>query len=345
MNWDFYFSNLNCKLIEEVIQHKNLSLANGKIGVIIYLYYIAKTQSKRQLLVLANRLLYELLNEINTVKHININSGLAGIGLSIDYLISNNYIKRNVNSVLNDVDDFLFQILTQSQDFMHYGRNFKVELLYYFVIRLKHQPKGSDGEYLIRELIIDTLNQVYVEMDDCIFTETLIFKMDNPLFLFLISLGEILYYEFYTERVCKILYEISYKLLSLFPIYHYNRLLLLYALRNICKHINIEAFTIHQKLLADSICYSKIANNELKGKDIYYNSGLSGIICLAKQIDNYPLSNLYYDFRLLYLKKIKESGELDRLLSDDDYFQSKFGFFDGYCGLAFSYYFNELHLL
>jgi lantibiotic modifying enzyme len=102
--------DLNSK-IEATLDNQRLlpGLGYGKMGLCVHFYRLARSESNEKYGKIAERLLDEVFEDIGTVKLIDIENGLAGIGLGISYLIRNGYVQGDENHILRDVDDEIFK--------------------------------------------------------------------------------------------------------------------------------------------------------------------------------------------------------------------------------------------
>lgn len=82
----------------------NLGLFHGRMGVIIFFYTYARYTKLRYYEDFAEFLLDDLFLQLNTSLPACLESGLAGIGWSLEYLIQNEYLHGNTNEILYDLD-------------------------------------------------------------------------------------------------------------------------------------------------------------------------------------------------------------------------------------------------
>ena len=101
---DNKIQNLNKQLLS--VHNDPSGLALGKMGTSLYLYHLSYLENSKDYKKLAEKYLDEVFGEIATVKEIDIKNGLTGIGLSIDYLVKNGFVKGNINNILQEIDDY-----------------------------------------------------------------------------------------------------------------------------------------------------------------------------------------------------------------------------------------------
>ena len=74
--------------------HDSFGLAYDKISIYLYYYHLSHIKNNKEYTQLAEKHLDEVIEGINTVKSVDIKSGLAGIGLGIDYLAKNDFVQK-----------------------------------------------------------------------------------------------------------------------------------------------------------------------------------------------------------------------------------------------------------
>ena len=136
----------------------SIGFADGRMGLCIYFYYISRICKSKDHNQKAELLISEIFEQVANMKVYDIKAGLAGIGLGFDYLVENEYVKGDINDILEDVDDILFKQICNPEIKGNNDISLKLQLLYYFTVRLKNQNKNSENGYFFREAIIDAIN-------------------------------------------------------------------------------------------------------------------------------------------------------------------------------------------
>lgn len=325
---------LNKNLIHSFLEDKStLGLAYGKMGHCLYFYVLSRKINNPVYQHTAEKLLDEIFDNLQTISTIDIKNGLAGIGLSITYLIKKRYVKGNINNILGDIDDIIFKQLSYSKSFEKIDLLSLIHLTYYLQIRLKEQKAGSENEYLFKELIVETVNKLYQKIDITFYQESLVYNTDFPLPQLLYLFSVLYDLNFYNYRLIKIIEEISYYVLSTIPILHANRLYLLWGMDNLNKKVKNENWEKHILFLKNSININYIIHNELKDKNIFFNSGVISIYCLLKSLKSYFSDNDFTVHERKIRKKITSSSIWQLILNEKDYFDTYKGLYDGYCSI------------
>jgi len=335
------FSSLNTKLIKH-LTHTDLSLglAEGKMGFCIYFYCLGSIYDNNEYRKTAADLLDDIFENIGSSEVIDVKNGLAGIGLAINYLIKKEYVQGNINNILRDIDDIIFKKLSYAKYCDKIDSLSLIQILYYLYVRLKDLKSGSENEYLFRELIIKTINNLYESLSPQFFHEPLNYKTDYALPQLLLILSKIYELNFYNNRVTKIIEEISYNVLSTFPILHSNRLYLLWAMNKLNMQINDLKWQKHIILLKENIDIDLILNDELKNKNIYFNDGFTSIHYCLNHLQEYFNQNELMEIKNRIFNKINSSEALNLLNENQQYFEKHLGLYGGFTGV--SLLFHEL---
>lgn len=323
------FSFLNSKLISFLEkENTSLNLTEGKLGFCIYFYYLGSVYNNKKYKQIATRLLDHIFESIDILESIDVKNGLAGIGLGVDYLIKNNYVKGNINVILNDIDDVIFKNLTCSKHYEKLDTLSLIHILYYLCIRLKSQKQGSENEYLFKELIIQTVNNLYERVDLSFYEEPIVYNIDYPLAQLLFVINEIYILDFYNYRLIKIIEELSHKVLSIIPLLHCNKLYLLAGMVALQKQIQDKNWEKHIHLLINEIDMNILLDQELRDRNIFFNNGYPSICLLAIYLKEY----ISKEYIKKALQKIEESTMWNLLLQEPSYFNIHKGLYKGFPG-------------
>lgn len=87
----------------------DLGLFHGRMGIVLFLCHYARYSKQKLYNDYAGELI-EMINEDLTVDiPVNIENGLSGIGWTIEYLITNNFMEGNTDDILTDIDERIMQ--------------------------------------------------------------------------------------------------------------------------------------------------------------------------------------------------------------------------------------------
>jgi hypothetical protein len=306
-----------------------LGLASGKMGHCLYFYHKSRITGNSEYERFAEKLINEILENIDSVKNCDIKSGLSGIGLSFNYLIDREYIRGNSNELLKDIDVELFRLLckTEPADFETLP-----DMLYYFTVRLEKQKRGSENEWLFREVIIQGVNDACERIALSFFEETLQFSLENPLFRLLYVFSRCL--EIHGAKIRKTLKELTPHIVSKIPYLHSCRLFMLWVMRLINSKLQNSDWERHIRMIKENMDIHSILEDEMKGRDIYFSCGLPAVYFLLSQTANCFSDSELQSYYHSIFEKITVSEEWERLEKDENYFKTKTGLYSGYCGTA-----------
>ncbi len=311
-----------------------LGLANGKMGICLYFYLCSRLDNNREYQKNADRLLDEIFAGIQSVRTIDVMQGLVGIGLGVDYLIKNGYVKGNSNTVLSDLDDEIFKQLTATEFPAYMDSLNLIQLLYYLCIRLKSQKQGSDAEFLYRELIILAVNKLYEKVDDSLFEEPFCYSSNYKLPQLLYVLGIVYSLGFYNYCLRKILEEICFRLCSIIPVLHAHRLYLIWGIRNLMKEVDMPGVGDHLALLERELHVSTIFAEELRNKNICFLNGVASIYLWLQDLRDAECAKDFASYQGILLERLGSSDMWSLFESDPNYIKAYKGLLDGYCGMG-----------
>ena len=309
----------------------SIGLADGRTGLCIYFYCISRMCNNKDYYQKAELLMGEIFEQVANIKVYDIKTGLAGIGLGIDYLVENQYLEGDINDILEDVDNALFLQICNREKTWDNDISLQLQLLYYFTIRLRKQNKNSENKYFFREVVVDTINFISEKIYSLFQEEQISFSMENTSIMSLLTLyhcGEL-----YKDKTIRILKDISFCTLSKIPVLHSNRLHLLYAMDKVNKKIETNGWNEHIKLLARETDVEYIIEKEL-ADELYFSNGLPGIYFLLSGLEDYFSSDRIYKYKNLIINKIEASPVWDALLDNEDYLKLKSGLFSGSIGTS-----------
>lgn len=322
------------KILIDTFDKEGLGLDNGQMGYCIYFFWLSRIENNKEYRKFAENLIDEIFEKVHTLKAIDINNGLSGIGIGINYLIREGYVTGNINVILKTIDDLIFRHLCIKKYYNSIDSIVITHLLYYLYIRVKDQKINSESHYLFKELIIKTVNILYEKVDSKLSEEPVSYIIDYQLPLFLFVLSKIYSLDYYNYRIIKILEEISPRVLTIIPFLQSNRLYLLWGLDSISKQVEIFGWNNHIKLLRRECDIDHILINELGKNNIFFNDGVASIYYLLSELHNYFPPCEIRRLNLLMDNKVK-SSDFWKLLELDLYsFDNNKGLLSGFCGVS-----------
>lgn len=254
-----------------------LALSNGKMGVCLSFYLLGRKLKNGTYSEFADDILEDILANAQNISSINLKDGLSGIGISLNFLVSNQYIEGDINYILKDSDDLIIRTLSPNYN-IEFEPEILLDLLFYIGIRLENKSLDLDYKYLFQECAIEYLNKLYSKIDSDFFEESLPFTLDNKL-LRLLHLTS-LYYKlnFYTIRLDKLIDELSYNLLSYLPKLNSNKLLLIGGMSLVNIHTKLDSWQNHIHILKREFNFDILIHKEIREYNTSLCNGLAGII-------------------------------------------------------------------
>lgn len=103
-------SHLNAKILSNMVDDQ-LGLANGKMGICLYYYFLFEIEQNISYKEIADNILDDIINGLTSTEEINVVTGLAGIAVGIYLLCERRYIDGNINNILEKIDVKIFKAI------------------------------------------------------------------------------------------------------------------------------------------------------------------------------------------------------------------------------------------
>lgn len=315
-----------------------IGLFSGKMGICIYFYHQARLTQNRKYEKFAEKLLDSIYRQVHTEMPIDIENGLAGICYGINYLIEENFVKGNVNSILKELDDRIFRSLnfnSLSNNSIIRIENIKLILgiSFYFSMRLNNHNLDENERFIFENIIIKAINKIESTNEPDKFSEPYFFSLINYFLpIYLIFLSQVYKHNFYNYKIEKIFDEMSDKLKSTYPLLQSNRLYLSAGIKCIQKLKPMNGWGDHIKLLEQNIDIPLIIKVDFKNKNILLNNGLTGFYYLIKK----KYKRTSFDKNLVS-ERIVFSDLWHSLNYDEEKNKISFGLVTGLSGVILTY--------
>lgn len=301
----------------------NLGLLNGKMGISICFYHLARQTGNPIYEDYAGELIDEIYEEIDISTSLDFENGLAGIGWGIEYLVQNNFIEADTNEVLEEFDKRLMPLIYSFPSAIGLC-NGLVGLGAYLLKRIQNSNSNNEEiqtlinkqllVHLISELdrriseqnvsliisepvsICQKERQEKLEKKDCVFDLT----WDYPLLLCFLS--EVFQVNLYNVKLKSILKRLVVPLMQNenLPDLQSNRLLLAYALVKLGQSVtqldglntenasdnflNFETDNIVQQLLFGIT--RNVISKELTPNCAFLKNGTMGLAWVYRELFN-----------------------------------------------------------
>lgn len=281
---------INELLIENARQKSKAGLLNGKLGLSIYFFTLARETKSQGYQEILEKLIGEVYDAVDEPTFTaDFEDGLTGIASGICYLTKNKFVSADLDEVLGEVDDRIYRHLMGNVGEL--TMNIKHGLLgylLYYVYRLECAAGAGDqtNEFLFRRICATLINRVGVLVEEGLYQnqEPVLFTIywDFPILLMLLSRARRL--NINPNKVDRILEYLTPTLTSLYPRLHSNRLYLLLGVAYILRERPGAEWREHAGFLKNGIDVSKIIDDECKNLDIMFHDGVSGLAFIGRRL-------------------------------------------------------------
>ena len=109
-----------------------------------HLFCLSKIESNPAYYSLADKLLDQvLLHDLSPNSSINVEDGLAGVGLGVTWLVRNRFIEADLNEMLEVIDNAIYRRIAFQKDSPNFSATQLLHLTGYLYIRLKEQTVAN----------------------------------------------------------------------------------------------------------------------------------------------------------------------------------------------------------
>ncbi len=158
----------------------NLGLMNGKMGIAIYFFHLARQTNNQIYENYAGELIDEIYEEITANTPVEFENGLAGIGWGIEYLAQNGFIEADTNEILAEFDQAL------SHELLHHCPE-NISLLngimgwcFYFLMRISGNEKLGLKEIENKQVLIHSIDLLDQKLTSAEIEKLLNGQIDSP---------------------------------------------------------------------------------------------------------------------------------------------------------------------
>ena len=316
----------------------NNSLLNGKMGMCIYFFHLARETGQELHQEFAENLIDNVIQEVSKGRTIpDFENGLAGIAWGFEYLEKNGFVEADTDIILSDLDDQIYKFIVTTKDLPPGVLQGAMGFILYLLSRIEGKDIHSESSdmYIFKRLLIDLINSLAenIENRKFVLEEPLLFDVswDLPLFLFLI--GKIGGLNFYNTKLERILDHLTPIVLSLNPRLTSNRLYILLGMESVNSQFQRTDWIHHANFLKQNIELRDILHGEFKNKNLNLLGGLTGISLISSRL--YHLIN---DDRFVFNKEDLEqkiiSSEYWQDLESDELTKKNLGLLTGLAGIG-----------
>ena len=275
-----------------------------------------------------------LLRDLSPNQSIDIEDGLAGVGIGVTWLIQNKFVDGDLNKLLQVIDDAIYRRIVFLKNPTQFSPNLLLHLTVYLYIRLKEQTDQRTS-ILYQDLIIKVLNMLFSQINNEFLIESYSFSLYHyQLPVLLLMFSKLLDAGFYNERIFRMLDILRLNILSRFPLLHSNRLFLLWGMLHLMPYVqNNSSWSNYVQLLFREINLNEILDNEMTGRKIFISNGITMVYILLHAINSsFPDYQIPFDPQMIY-DKIQNSDAWKALIERDYFYKIHQGLMNGFPGV------------
>lgn len=321
------------KEIESIVYAKgSLGLLKGKMGVCIAWFVLGERKEESLYTQKAQNLLQQILSAFSFNNCLDLQDGLTGIALGLNFLVQKGYVEGDVNKLLRHIDAHIYKVGCQAMEMNLQGKDVgaMVDILLYETVRYKNIENPIWKE-CCRRFMMALMNHIYINRTTTFYEESMPFCLKNHLVQYLWTLMELRKMGIEKKRIEHILSEMPYRMFAHVPHLHPNRLLLFVVVSKIAQETNLSPWIDYANLLKKTINLDNVLSKDIYDKNIFVMNGIAGVYLLA----DYCRQHLGIDIPLNAVdiqERIDNSSAWERMEQDEE-FLKKFYSLNGYCGI------------
>lgn len=330
--------DINNPLLKNANGINNIGLLNGKMGISIYFFHLAKVTESNEHQMFAENLIESIYREINSGIFIpDFENGLAGVGWGIEYCDQQGHIDSDTDLILSEIDNRLYKFLVGNQKLSLGVNQGVIGYILYCLVRFERTETSNDrsNNYVFKRLLIELVNRIGECVEDRAFIseEPLLFDITWDLPICLIVLAEVRKLGIYDSKIDRVLEHLSPLVLSLCPRLHSHQIFLLLGMEVVHKQVQLPNWSRHIEHLKQKFLIPELLKQDFKDQHLYWLDGISGVSLLAR---------LYYqlvqDDRFIFrnndlIEKIGKSTYWEEL-KQDEFKQKNLGLLYGISGIG-----------
>jgi hypothetical protein len=314
-----------------------IGLFSGKMGICIYFYQQARLAQNKEYEKFAEKLLISITKQVNSTMPIDLENGLAGICYGSNYLINEKFVSGNINSILKEMENKIFNMLNfhyLSSNFETTFENLRIilEASFYILIRVEKNKLSKNEKYIYQNLLIKVINKIEDTKLQEKFKDPIYFSLISYFFpLYLIFLSRVYVLNIYNYKIDKIFDELSDRIKSTYPLLLSNRLFFSGAIRRVEEVKTMPGWKDHINLLEQNIDISTAVKNEFRNKKIFPDDGLTGLEYMLRELHGH----LTIDYDVINNRVISSEIWDDFLENNENH--NPIGLVFGMCGVITIY--------
>ena len=284
------FNLINKLLIKNAQEKNDPGLIDGKLGLCLYFYSLARETQDSMQQEIADRLMGEVYESAGRIGlSTSFDDGLAGIAWGISYLVKNDFIDADLDEALSEVDDRLYRFIEENLDKLPVNlKKGILGYLFYCLYRYENISDAGSGvnQYIFKMLGVKLINRLgqMIEEEKFLNREPLLFNIYWDLPVIMIMLAKSMSLGINPDKAERIIEYLSPVVISLLPRLHANRLYLLWGMESVLEVMKDETWRDHADFLRDSIDQERIITQECKNLNIAMLDGISGMAWIGREL-------------------------------------------------------------
>ena len=281
---------INELLIKNALSEDKVGLLNGKLGLSIYFFALARETKKQEYQEILEKLIGEVYDAVDeSTFPADFEDGLAGIAWGICYLTRNNFVNADLDEILSEVDDRIYKYLIENIEKLPVNiKQGILGYLLYYLYRLGSTTGSGEknNEYVFRMICADLINRLGQRIEEDTFQsrEPVLFTVFWDLPVLLMLLAEAKKLNISPHKIDRILDYLTPVVASLYPSLHSNRLYLLLGMQYILHEVPALGWQAHAGFIRQGIDSSKIIEDECRNLDIMVGDGVSGLAFIGRKL-------------------------------------------------------------
>lgn len=333
------FEKLNTYLIQHAVEAKDPSLLNGKMGIAVYFFHLARYSHHSSYQEFAEVLMDDVYTQIQKNKLSScFGEGLAGIAWAIDHLVQEQFVEADIDEVLSEVDDRIYSFLCHSKKIEFGLREGILGYLVYVIIRLKgHKANNKEIDYVFSQVFVELINRLSQSIDEKVwrFLEPPFFALDWDLPICLVLLGEARALNLYSDKIERMISCLAPTVLAYTPYQHVHKLFLSLSILHLLRHFDLPQWKQHAITILSHFDAEALLNKELKEKNLFLANGLAGISFLLNFLNTQLETHLHLSVAIS--NKIENSLFLRSQLESEIDKKPNLGLVNGLAGIGLQY--------
>ncbi len=311
----------------------SLGLLDGKMGQCLCLFVGGRMSNDQCQSDHAEKLLAEVLLDMESETATSIASGIMGIALGLTFLTQQKYIDGDINEILEDIDRYMYKSTSKFiQKEMPIEEDTPIlDALLYMLVR-RYSTNNMQYRRLYDMIIIQLFNYIYIHVPFDFWDEPLPFNIKYNCCVFLMELMAIYRLGIENERILHMLDELKCTIFSRMPLLHPNRLVLMATATFVGATTEKEEWSDFAKRIRAEIDVDNLLTKDIHDKSVFPTNGIMGVWIVCEIYNRYFADDkLEIDICELR-ERVLESSLWDRLDGDGDFIKRNLSM-DGLYGI------------